>query len=665
MTESLAAVLALAGTGAAALAQGDVAAARRTLAEVRGHWHSLDESDQAALLPVARHLAEQLAALDDVASTPSTPAPSPPPTRTADTEPQDPDALLAQFGYSHWRPGQRDAVSAALAGRDALVVMPTGGGKTLCYQLPALARPELTIVVSPLVALITDQWHRLREGGHPVVMLAADHDNRSSLDEIRSGAARVAYVAPERFASRAFMDAIETRRVGLFVVDEAHCIAEWGHDFRPDYLRLRQALENVGRPPVMACTATATPPVADEIAARLGLVHPLIVRSGFDRPNLTFDVIHLEGKGSMERKRGLLHQGLSREDTRPAIVYCGTRSDVERVTDDLCAAGIAAVGYHAGLASEARTRAQREFMDGRADVVVATNAFGMGIDKADVRSVWHWALPTSLEAYYQEAGRAGRDGAPARAVLLALRADLGKLLWANRQHALTVPQVEQTLAQIHARAAGTASVSLQTPLDDDLRLSLSVAEQAGAIALAPGTGGTVEVVLRGPLDRAAASRACRGATDRRWQAFRAIERFSVDDGNCRRRTILKHFGDLSEPAPEVRCCSACAPIDWLDLTSRLPKKRGATPRAASNGDAPLKADDLIGPLAEMLKAWRRERAGSNPAYTVCSNVTLAAILEHRPASEAELATIRGIGPRFLENHAPSLLELLARASSPP
>ncbi len=565
MTDSLAEALALAGTGATALANGDVAAARRALADVRGRWNSLDAGDQATLLPIARELAKQLAALDDIEQPPG----------TSRVHPDDPDALLERFGYSHWRPGQRDVVAAALAGRDTLVVMPTGGGKTLCYQLPALALPELTIVVSPLVALITDQWHRLREGGHPAVMLAADHDNRSSLDEIRSGEARVVFVAPERFASRAFTNAIETRRVGLFVVDEAHCIAEWGHDFRPDYLRLRQAIENVGRPPVMACTATATPPVADEIAARLGLVDPLIVRSGFDRPNLTFDVIHLEGKGSMERKRGLLHQGLAREDTRPAIVYCGTRSDVERVTGDLRAVGIAAVGYHAGLPSVARTRAQREFMDGTADVVVATNAFGMGIDKADVRSVWHWALPTSLEGYYQEAGRAGRDGRPARAVLLALRADLGKLLWVNRQHGMTLAQIEQTLAQLQARAAGAASVSLQPPLEDDLRLSLSVAEQAGAVVLAPGTGGTVDVLLRGPLDRGAAARACQAATDRRWQAYRAVERFSVDDGHCRRRAILKHFGDLSEPEPTVRCCSACAPVDWLDLTSPGPKKRAA------------------------------------------------------------------------------------------
>ncbi|MGH2904328.1 MAG: DEAD/DEAH box helicase, partial [Solirubrobacteraceae bacterium] len=282
-----------------------------------------------------------------------------------------PEALLERFGLEAFRPGQREAVQAALDGRDSLVVMPTGGGKSLCYQLPALASdwpsahpsapapahpsgpssghppgpssghpsgPPLVVVVSPLIALMADQWRRLREAGVNATMLASgmeDGHNSQALAEIAAGETRLVLAAPERFASRAFREALSRRRVGLFVVDEAHCVAEWGHDFRPDYLRLHSAIESLGRPPVMAATATATPRVAEEIAARLGLREWLSIRSGFDRPSLSFDVVSVEGKGAVARKRAaLLHVLGSRggEDgvsALPAIVYCGTRKDTD------------------------------------------------------------------------------------------------------------------------------------------------------------------------------------------------------------------------------------------------------------------------------------------------------------------------------------------------
>jgi RecQ family ATP-dependent DNA helicase len=353
---------------------------------------------------------------------------------------------LAALGYSEFRPGQREAVAAALAGRDALIVMPTGGGKSLCYQLPGLATADLTLVVSPLIALMADQWRRLTAGGHPAVMVASglsDERMRDAFGQIRDGSARIAYCSPERFASDAFIEALGRRRVDLFAIDEAHCISEWGHDFRPDYLRLPEVVERLGRPTVMACTATATPQVSREIVARLGLRDPLIVRSGFDRPNLSFDVVALEGKGSKARKLALLEHGLADPANRPAIVYCGTRRDTDDVAETLRRGGRRALPYHAGMEPEDRTAAQQRFMTGEADVIVATNAFGMGIDKADVRAVWHWAIPTSVEAYYQEAGRAGRDGAPARAVLLAMRSDLGRLVRFNQQRA----EAEQAIAR--------------------------------------------------------------------------------------------------------------------------------------------------------------------------------------------------------------------------
>jgi RecQ family ATP-dependent DNA helicase len=341
------------------------------------------------------------------------------------------DTLLGELGFTSWRPGQREAVEAGLEGRDSLIVMPTGGGKSLCYQLPGLATEDLTIVVSPLIALMNDQWRRLIAAGHPVAMISSGMSPdaaRAALDQVRSGAARIVYCSPERFASDVFLDALAQRRIDLMAVDEAHCVSEWGHDFRPDYLRLPEIAEQLGRPAVMACTATATKAVAAEIVSRFGLHEPLQVRSGFDRPNLSFDVVRLEGKGSKARRLALLEAGLADPESRPAIVYCGTRRDTDEVAQSLRDSGLRALGYHAGMEAEERTATQRRFMAGEAEVIVATNAFGMGVDKADVRSVWHMAIPTSLEAYYQEAGRGGRDGLPAKAVLLAMKADLGRLV---------------------------------------------------------------------------------------------------------------------------------------------------------------------------------------------------------------------------------------------
>jgi RecQ family ATP-dependent DNA helicase len=351
--------------------------------------------------------------------------------------PEKADELLRQLGYAEWRPGQKEAVIAALEGRDSLIVMPTGGGKSLCYQLPGLAGEELTIVVSPLIALMRDQWGKLSRQGHRVAMVTSGMDEAETweaLEMVRTDA-RIVYCAPERFASSVFLEALSHRSVDLIAVDEAHCVSEWGHDFRPDYLRLPEIVERLGRPTVMACTATATVPVAREIATRFGMRDPLQVRSGFDRPNLSFDVVPLEGKGSTARRQALLEAGLRDPVNRPAIVYCGTRRQTEEVAAELRDGGIAAVAYHAGLEPEQRTAIQERFMATDTGVICATNAFGMGVDKPDVRSVWHVTIPTSVEAYYQEAGRAGRDGLPARAVLLALKADLGRLVRFNEQRA--------------------------------------------------------------------------------------------------------------------------------------------------------------------------------------------------------------------------------------
>ncbi len=571
-----------------------------------------------------------------------------------------PEELLALMGLASFRPSQREAVQSALDGRDSLVVMPTGGGKSLCYQLPALAGDALTVVVSPLIALISDQHGRLRAAGHRSVMLASNlgaEQNRAGLEEIRSGAAQIVFCAPERFASRALRAALLERDIGLFVVDEAHCVSEWGHDFRPDYLRLRPVIDLLGRPPVMACTATATPRVAEEIAARLGLRDPLIVRRGFDRPNISFDVIALGGDGAVARKRAILLAGLADPANRPAIVYCGTRKDTEQVAALVTGQGIPASAYHAGMDAAARDRSQAAFMDGTAAVVVATNAFGQGIDKQDIRSVWHWALPSSVEGYYQEAGRAGRDGAPARAVLLAMRGDLGRLIQFIKNSEMTVADVEAVVARLRRQTQDGVAIVDPRAQDDRDRIALAVAERAGTVVLAPAPGGRLAATITGRLDAYAARAVCREATNRRWTAYQSLKRFADSRDVCRRRQLLDHFGDDTPTAPDGRCCDVCSPIDWIDLDAIR-----AAPRARSSGAAPKAPTGPPVDVAEFdaLKRWRYERAEGKPAYTVAANATLEEVLRQRPASADELLAIRGIGPAFVEKHGDDLLGVLAR-----
>jgi ATP-dependent DNA helicase RecQ len=326
--------------------------------------------------------------------------------------------LQRHYGYPDFRGGQKPAIECVLGARDALVLMPTGGGKSLCYQIPSQVLPGLTIVVSPLISLMKDQVDNLRSRGIAATFVNSTlkaRDIVDRLESVRCGLVKLLYVAPERFDSPAFKQQLAGFTVSLLAVDEAHCVSQWGRDFRPSYARLGR-LRNELRCPVLALTATATPEVRSDIIRMLALRRPHIIARGFDRPNLTWSVHAVESEADKDRQfaRWLKpgqHDGVS-------IAYAATRKRVEALSDLLNARGTRAVAYHAGLSSADRHRLQEKFIAGTAGVVVATNAFGMGIDKPDVRLVVHYDHPGSLEAYYQEAGRAGRDNQAAHCLIL-------------------------------------------------------------------------------------------------------------------------------------------------------------------------------------------------------------------------------------------------------
>ena len=331
-------------------------------------------------------------------------------------------ALRQFFGFSAFRAGQQTLIDTVLSGRDALGVMPTGGGKSLCYELPALLLPGLTLVVSPLISLMKDQVMALRNAGIPAGCI----NSAMSMDELREaytdaryGAYKLLYVAPERLLTDGFCALAQELEIPLVAVDEAHCISQWGQDFRPSYLKIVDFLQQLPRrPAVAAFTATATAQVRADIVRILQLREPETVVTGFDRPNLRFDVLRPKDK------RAALLQLLSERRDKSGIVYCATRKSVEQVCGFLQEAGFAATRYHAGLDAEERRKNQEAFICDRSPIMAATNAFGMGIDKSNVSYVIHYNMPKSLEAYYQEAGRAGRDGSPADCILLFSSGDV-------------------------------------------------------------------------------------------------------------------------------------------------------------------------------------------------------------------------------------------------
>jgi ATP-dependent DNA helicase RecQ len=355
-------------------------------------------------------------------------------TTTANINPNDTHAPLAPsleeglkslFGFEEFRKGQREAMETITAGNDALIVMPTGSGKSLCYQLTACVKEGVTVIISPLIALMKDQVDGLRKIGLPATEINSSmswDEQQRRIDGLRNGEYKLVYVAPERFRSGSFRNALAQVDVSMLAVDEAHCVSQWGHDFRPDYLRISDIRHELGDPQTVALTATATKFVQKDIVEQLDMPDAEILVSGFERPNLFFEVFHARRDSDKVKRLMAL---VDYYDGESIVVYCATRKQVRQVHKKLGREGVSSATYHGGMGDQDRAQIQNSWMAGEVPVLVATNAFGMGVDKADVRAVVHYNVPGSVEAYYQEAGRAGRDGEPAHCLLLFNYGDKG------------------------------------------------------------------------------------------------------------------------------------------------------------------------------------------------------------------------------------------------
>jgi ATP-dependent DNA helicase RecQ len=474
------------------------------------------------------------------------------------------------LGYEEFRPGQETAMQAVVAGRDTLAVLPSGAGKTAIYQVAGQLLDGPVVVVSPLIALQHDQVERLAEiedrAGRAAQLnssLSAS-GQREVLESVEDGTVRFLFLAPEQLAKPEVVEAVRDAKPALFVVDEAHCVSAWGHDFRPDYLRLGGVIEQLGHPIVLALTATAAPPVRAEIVERLEMRDPQVVVAGFDRPEIRLEVDHYADAHGKEQ--GVLERVLTEvgEDRGPGIVYSATRRGTEEIAGQLVDRGLRARAYHAGLARAEREDTQRAWMDDELDVVVATTAFGMGIDKPDTRFVVHAEPADSVDSYYQEIGRAGRDGEPALAVLVYRQEDLGL----RRFFAAGAPP-EEELQQVAGLVAAASAAGIEDGVDvkelreetgraaTPLARDLNLLEQVSAVVL--DEDGSAYPVEDGPspVDAAAAARELAEHHERVDQSRVEMMRGYAETTQCRRQFLLGYFGEqLDEPCGNCDTCSS-------------------------------------------------------------------------------------------------------------
>ena len=462
------------------------------------------------------------------------------------------------FGFEGLRPGQETAIKAVLAGHDTLAVMPTGSGKSAIYQIAAMLIDGPTVVVSPMIALQRDQVETIEGqdmGGAVLVnSTVRPAERREAFAHIKDGETEFLFLAPEQFARPETIEHLKEAKPSLFVVDEAHCVSSWGHDFRPDYLRLGEVIEQLGHPIVLALTATAAPPVREEIVARLDMHQPKVVVQGFDRPNIWFGVERFSEEAI--KKQALIARVV--ESAKPGIVYAATRKRSEEVAEALREQGVNALAYHAGMRPKEREETQTAFMSDDIEVIVATTAFGMGIDKPNVRFVYHYDISDSVDSYYQEVGRAGRDGDDARAILFYRPEDVGLRRFFAGSGQLDIDQLAQIVHIIaqHPAAVDPRVIADETGLSQTkLTTALSRLEEVGAIAILP----SGDVAARDHRDDLAESVIAALQTQENYQQLER-SRVTMVQGyaelhDCRREYLLNYFGE--EYTPPCDTCDNC------------------------------------------------------------------------------------------------------------
>jgi RecQ family ATP-dependent DNA helicase len=457
--------------------------------------------------------------------------------------------LHSAFGFSSFRPNQEAVCRAAIEGQDVLLVMPTGSGKSLCYQLPGIARGGTTLVISPLIALMEDQVARLKKQGFTVDRIHSGRprtDSRQACIDYLSGKLQFLFIAPERLRVAGFPEMLAKRPPSLIAIDEAHCISQWGHDFRPDYRMLGKHVPQLRPAPLVALTATATPVVQNDIVEQLGLVRPARFVHGFRRANIAIEVVEIAPSLRAEVASGLLREA----ERRPAIVYTPTRKQAESLAAAL-AGSAPAMAYHAGLDPQRRRRVQEEFLEGRIQIMVATIAFGMGIDKADIRTVIHTALPGSLEAYYQEIGRAGRDGGPSRAILMHSYADRYTHDFFFERDYPDVTVLDTLFTQLRSEPQEKAALQQQLRIDEEAfdKALEKLWTHGGALV------DYAENVSRGHNQWREPYIA--QGQQKRAQIDQMIR--YAESNQCRMASLVRHFGDLADGQKPCGICDFCAP----------------------------------------------------------------------------------------------------------
>jgi RecQ family ATP-dependent DNA helicase len=563
------------------------------------------------------------------------------------------EALSTNFGHGDFRAGQEAIIRSVLSGRPTVAILPTGGGKSLCYQLPAMLLEGTTVVASPLLALMKDQVDALTARGIAATFVNSslgEDERRDRQARIAAGVFRLVYVAPERFRSGSFRAAIARLRVPLFAIDEAHCISSWGHDFRPEYQRLAEARGHLRAERVLALTATATPEVRKDIVRSLALDDPQVFVAGFDRPNLFIEVARAAGdQEKVGRIVALARRG------GPGLVYAATRRNVEKVVTALRANGVDALGYHAGMDDAERTSAQERFLRGEALVVVATNAFGMGVDKADIRFVAHFDVPRSLEAYYQEIGRAGRDGAPSLSLLLFNYADVmlqKRMIEGSRPKEATVRAVWAAARVIEVgTAAQLASTCDLHPAD--AQSALKLLEAAGHVAR---RGQEFSLLTPGVEEPSVDFELAATRVVHERQMLDRIVRF-CDTAGCRRRSLLRYFGDPDSPWSCAACDCCVGPQAPAAEEVSLDRPRSRRSRRAAEPAMP--ATDMDEEVFAALRALRTQIARETkvPPYVVFHDATLRELAAALPQDERAFLSVKGAGPNRWQRYGERVLAI--------